>query len=834
MGEQAEYRFPLAENGFVTHFLYTGRVKSPCSGDSTDTNQLRYEKKLRRKIAQHAPFTPPNQVRLGTESPIGPDWKYYYAYGDIFVDDSTFYTDLCKVEMHAATELLSDREQEVRACLFSCCGVDLWLNGEPAGRIEAPVYKPLQRREITLPLKKGKNRIYVRVETAGVRDTRISFALQLLEQREQILTVLPDSEHAGACVEAEALLNGVGMTGDRLCFPAALPENASLVYDSGTPDFYRSQERFITEDISGQQEIILKEYLDFCVQIQTEYGALKRKFEQARLCVPAYWQENQTEPAQDGTVARTAHSDDAQPFTAHQRRVFERIGEIRSLRRSATDGFSLYPLLARYWAGKRLASDEEELFITLDQIERRMDCADFMTCALIRFIHLYEYTPQLEERMRQVMLGFRYWMDEDGQDAMCFWSENHSLMFYQTAYFFGQRYPEEVFVRSGKTGRELAQQARSNLYEWFEDVCSQGFDEFNSGVYTPITLAAILNVVDFAEEELSKLARRAADLLFLRVAQHCFDQVVISPQGRIYRDVLYPGRQALQSLVHYMCESAPYVYSEWLICLATSTYRIPEECKKRMEQQGFFSYQTSNAVVDIYKTADYMLTSVESPRRDGIRRVWENAQREGEERRHSYVKSLNECFHGTMQFEPGVYGYQQHMWYAALSRELVVFANHPGGTCEDMAEVRPGYWFGNGITPALRQQDNVLGCIYVIPEKSPVHFTHLYWNTEAFDQTAQRGGWLFGKKGDGWIGVWCSSPYQDHDDMLFGCEKRSYGDAVAYLTVCGSKTQDGSFEAFQESCMAGAPVYEEAQQRLTCSAFSMEFKACDNATQYVD
>ena len=39
----------------------------------------------------------------------------------------------------------------------------------------------------------------------------------------------------------------------------------------------------------------------------------------------------------------------------------------------------------------------------------------------------------MKERIKDVMLNYRYWMDMDGFDGMCFWSENHALMFYTCA-----------------------------------------------------------------------------------------------------------------------------------------------------------------------------------------------------------------------------------------------------------------------------------------------------------------------------------------------------------------------------------------------------------------
>lgn len=34
----------------------------------------------------------------------------------------------------------------------------------------------------------------------------------------------------------------------------------------------------------------------------------------------------------------------------------------------------------------------------------------------------------LRERVKDAILGFPYWMDEPGTDAMCIWSENHQVM----------------------------------------------------------------------------------------------------------------------------------------------------------------------------------------------------------------------------------------------------------------------------------------------------------------------------------------------------------------------------------------------------------------------
>lgn len=810
--------FNLNQDGFVMNYLFSGKKETQIYDDTRDTNQLRYEKYLRNKIADKE-AKPEKDIKIGELSSLGMPWRYYYSYNNIFLDQSTFYTDLKKVELYGATHLIAEEDMEVQAWLFSYASITIWVNEEYAGAIDTPVYKPIQRQEIKLKLNKGVNRIFISLATLGVRDTRVSFALQIKEGQEKIRVSLPDIKGTLPYIEGEQIINSAILKDKEITFSNPLPTSSFIRYNLENPDFRaKMDDKYKVEDVSGSKNILLKEYPSFSISVKVGEYTLSRAFERISLRRSKYL---------NPTECLKATMDN------HRRNIYEEISKITSLTRSGTDGFALYPMLARYYLGKNTKSDDKELKITLQQIDRRMDCADFMTCALIRLMKLYELSEDMKGEIKQVMLNFRYWMDEEGQDGMCFWSENHALMFYQTGYFFGMEYEEEVFTRSKKTGRLLYETSKERIKEWLSDIILTGFDEFNSGVYGPITFAAILNLVDFGEEEIAEEAKKAADLLLRRIAIHCFREVVISPGGRIYRNALYPHLQPIQSIVHYICDRAPYVYSEWLIALANSKYEIPEDFIPLMEAYGEFTYSTSNGVIDLYKTKDYMLTSVQSPRRYGAERTWQWELKEEERHKYSYTKSLNECFHGTMDFRPGVLGYQQHLWSAALDRELTVFVTHPGESCEAASEGRPGYWHGNGIMPALYQNKNVLGMIYVIPETHPIGFTHLFWNSKGFDETSTKGGWLFGKKGTGYIGIWCSTGLVDHNDRLFQCEKRAYGRNTAYLCVCKSEEEIGSYDEFIKSCIGKSVIYDEKNQILSFEELKLTYKAYRNESQYV-
>ncbi|MEY8355572.1 hypothetical protein AALB39_19745 [Lachnospiraceae bacterium 54-53] len=807
--------FQLNEYGYITNYLVSGRKETSFSSKVSDKDQLVCEKIMRREAVDHNRIMPAGEIHAGAISSLGLPWEYNYTYGNWFVDQSAFYPLLKKIELHGATLLRSPGDMEVAAWLWSHGTVDVWVNGAYGGGIGLPVYKPINREVLHLSLKKGDNLIFVRLQNLGVRDTRTLFAIQIPGKEKEVLKVtLPGMEHAEERVLAGEWLSGISIKDGKLLVPEKAPVKSRIVYDSRPIDFKDYKKRYSQVDISGKNEIFLEpENPFFKVEVTAGGQSLSRSFERQELLGPVW---SLTEDNEE-----------------NEKRIYDRIASVGQIPRGEKESFSMYPVLARFYTGQISSDDEKEIYKSLDQIESRRDCSDFLTCALVRFLKLYPMAEPLSARCREVMLNYRYWMDEEGNDGMCFWSENHSLMFFVSAYIAGNIYPEEIFVRSGKTGREMEEKAGARIRDWLKAAVKDGFDEFHSGGYTPITFAAILNVVDFGDEELSSLAVRAADRLLHDLALQTFKGVSIAPMGRVYREVLYPYAQDIQSLVNLLDPLAPDCFSEWIIFLATSRYRMPLELKEIMKKPLSMAYEESNARICVEKTEDYMLTSVQSPG-NGFSGSWENIWgKEGVDTgSFAYVKSLNECFHGTTRFAPGVFGYQQHMWYAALDQTAVVFANHPGGSCE-ACSTRPGYWFGNGIMPALKQVKNVLYGIYRIPEIHPIPFTHVYWPTGRFEEQIMEDGWLAGKAGGGYLALWCSEELCPYDDQIFDCEYRAHSRDSAYVCVVKSRKECSSLKEFLESCKALQPVYDRKEGRLEAGKEGIIYKKYENVTQYI-
>ena len=86
----------------------------------------------------------------------------------------------------------------------------------------------------------------------------------------------------------------------------------------------------------------------------------------------------------------------------------------------------------------------------------RFDCADFR-CQLLFKIYK-DCGEKLSDRCRALIkntfLGFKYFMDEPGNDSMCYWSENHQIMFAVSEYLAGKEWQNEIFSNK-MTGKQV-------------------------------------------------------------------------------------------------------------------------------------------------------------------------------------------------------------------------------------------------------------------------------------------------------------------------------------------------------------------------------------------
>lgn len=835
------------QSGFLTHYLVSGPRISHFEGHANrGQNGIQYEQYLRSLVADRNQDLPvrTEDIALGKTSKLGGPWEYLYPCSG-FVNFSHFALTLGKVELLASTVLYTEEDMDVAALLWTYAAVDVWLNGEKAVSVQEPVYKPIGKTAMKLRLRRGENVLVVSLQNLAVRDTRTIFGIQLLEGLDKVTAGVPDGEAAAPFLHLDRWLSGLGLKDGQLLLPRNPPCRVFLAYgeeaeggqeltdiigaggvtldgvapdgDGAVPDKAALDEA-APDEAAGSESVAIE--IDGSATFAVVYGVIGEK----KLSRKIELLQNQHPIYRDGSDHETVKNE-----------LFRELAQIGSGAEFKPLRFGLFYVLARWNLGLSAPCDEQHIGRALGQIEQREDCSDFFLAGLLRLMAQHRLPEELEQRAERAILNYRYWMTEEGSDAMCFWSENHALMFYICAYMAGKKYPDRHFARSGRSGIEAQAVALGKIREWLEDVERWGFEEFLSADYMCVTLGALLNVVDYMDEAESNRATALIDSMLKAFARHTFKGSIIAPQARIYRSVILPFTQAAQSLMHLLNPETPAGNSEWLVFLMNSRYRLPYSASELMDKPLTEAYRTGNAWVKLNKQERYMLTSVQSPRWDESQVFWDNISfdEDADVESGDYVKSFNERFHGTTRFEPGVYGYQQHMWYAALDNDTVIYSNHPGELADD-GGMRPGYWYGNGIMPAIRQEGSTLVAIYEIADDHPVAFTHLFFPEDKLDGFEREGHWLFGHKDGGYIGIWCSEGLTPHDDRLFHCEYRAYNRLSAYYCKLGSREEYGDFNAFREACLGLAPQFDRRTMVLKASdGYNLAFVRCTNKTQYV-
>jgi len=725
-------RFDLDNSGFVKNWLivepqtkphYEGRTQS---GDMA-VGQTKWVAEL------------PDNIALDAPGPFGTPWIYYHAGRNIYMEHHVSATHPSAGRMYAAVDLEASNDCNVPAYIRIGGWAECWLNGTHLEKSET------KKGKINLSLRKGRNQFVAYLQNGGLRGIHFRIGLQLPDQRGRIRVLLPGPEAATAEFEkCEHWIRTLELKApDRII--AKSPPPYPVLVDSRDEEFEWPKKQ-------SQFKLPKADLFHFNVCLKVKDQEFRRIFE-----IPQNFGFDQPDPKT--------------PLAEHRRKHLESLVNTEHKWRNY-----LATACARKALGMPPVYDPEKLERELRRIDNRIDCADFDMAFALRLIRLGAGTKEDHQRIKKSALGFRYWRDDPGNDGMCFHSENHRLLFHGAELISGNLWPDEVFTNTGLTGREQTKRARKLIIKWLDEVESQGFHEFLSTTYVPITVGAVMNLVDFSDDpEISQRATKVMDRIYEMLALNTFDGIMCGPQGRAYRWILYPQRLGTQALISYATPLAVANTSGWSMFVATSPkYRPPDNIEELMTTPVRIRYSENIYLIDLVKTRDYMLSSIQIPG-SGVDPEFEEG------------------------LWPGWRGYQQHIWHATLARDCHVFTNHPGAGY-DWSHHRPGYWAGTNVMPRQTQRDNMLLQIFKLPENESINFTHAYWPSDVFDRQEIRGNWIFGKKRTGYIALWCSTKPEWHNEVLTNRELRAYGRKMAWVCVCGGESDYDSLEAFIDYC----------------------------------
>jgi hypothetical protein len=731
------------------------------------------------------------------------EWNYFRCDDDHLLDCTAFYHTCHYLRSWAYSRVVSPSAQEVTCILTTNGPADVWLaeRGEHVHRQEHFHHQIPHSVSFQARLKEGHNEFLVRFEEVAARECPYAMALQIVGMPREAFVLVP-TLHEGVArrqvveraIEAAYLDRDVFVWDDEITvhWPQDLATSAELtvrlqkppawIYSEARPTASAGHKAPMSAPYSipeGQFHIVLlptlQEYYEGNLRLERKIAltSLKNKYSQSPY---GTFDERRVEALLD------AAQRDA------ERNVFSEIAK----------------MALGYWADVKT----DVIMQTIEGINQRKDCSDFYLVGLLGMLHRYgnnaSFPESLKQPLEDCVLNFKYWMDEPGDDAMCYWSENHQILFHACEILAGQLYPERIFTNVGQTGQWHREKGEQRALSWLLERGAGGFREWDSNCYFEEDLLALSHLADLAESQsVYDLATVIMDKLFLTMALNSYKGTFGSTHGRTYTPHIKGARgESTAGVSRLMWGMGAFndkiLATVSLACMQNYGFPLiigdiaadlPAEMWNRERHAGqleeWCDRETGDWEVNkvTYKTPDYMLCSAQD-------------------------------------YHPGESGYQQHIWQATFGPDAVVFVTHPPCLSEEGSH-RPNFWHGNVVLPRVAQWKDVLIAVHKLPDDDWLGFTHAYFPVWAFDEYALRADangrkWAFARKGDGYLALGAARGLEfiTRGDNAYR-ELRSYGQHNAWVCHLGRAALDGDFVAFQEKTLALDVNFGELSVRCT-------------------
>ncbi len=666
------------------------------------------------------------------------------------------YSDFCHVPewrvRHAQVRLHAGADQVIRLRISTAGGVHLWCDKTHVLAFEPFTRNIRQQTQFDMPVAAGVQTLTVRFEDLHERDTNYGFRLDLIEGT-GLETEITSDVPADQLAQATALLDGL--------------RTEQVFHETGKVR--------VTSDALGEQTFAV-----FCLEAQGQGGGLSKTSPGFDIDLPA-----------GCPVLRFA-------ITLGSAQVVRRLGttvltgvarleghdlaarKVALLRRQDCGDDIVTALLAASEGGWSVAA-QACFDDAIARVEDRHDCADFRMMSLLWLWarHRDQLPEASVQRLSRAILGFRYWLDEPGNDVMWFWSENHALCFHVAQHLAGQMMPEAVFINANVTGAQHRDAGAARLHRWFDAIDHHGLAEWNSAAYYPINYRGLLALFTLTDDvALKARAKALLDRISTMVALHLAGGVAAGSQGRIYEKELLAGPMTELGAV------AALMFGGWhvpgkdaaAVMLAVSAY-----------------------------APDPSLTALAHPPKGQKLRARYRQGLDGEAQLRLF-KTGNVQLSSVVHHKPGQAGHQQHVVDLQLSADPMarIWVNHPG-VLRHWAEARPSFWAGNGRMPDVDQRDGIVAMRYALTDQDPP-FTHLFLPLDRLDQVVLQDQWAFVRAGQGFAAIWSAKPLQRQSTGLYaGCEFRQPGPLSAWAIRVGDST-DGDFETFITRAQSATPI----------------------------
>ncbi len=649
-------------------------------------------------------------------------WTRHHTAGDGVIERSTFcYTPTYRTFV-AGTRLELDQPEVRRLEVSSTGPAQVWLDGRLILEHAEFGYMQPWTRGVDVLMPSGTSDLVVASWNVALREVRQTVTVRVVGLPVRVTLPAPGADEQRDA-EAQRLLSGVsvrqweaadgsgvlhGPPGLRIRVTAGEVPVGSVTFDDAgraVVPLVPSQADHEQASMLATGEIALRVQVDddACPSTRTLLvGHLPWRTRQAPRGAPADWRRELLE------------------------HVAGRSGSARCLSVHALDP-----------EGDDIVVTRAALEVPLRFIATRCDCADFEAVGLMLLWHRVpepRWEPQARAAVRSALLGFKYWIDQPGCDAMCYFTENHQMVWHTAETLVGEAFADEVFTNTGWTGAQHAAHGREMARAWVRRKLTSGFSEFDSNAYLAIDALALVALMDHADDDsLRRSAEALLDKILLTLAANSWRGVHASAHGRSYAPTLRAS---------CLEETAPIMWLAWGVgalneatlpatALATSpAYRVPDVVS------AIGATADEDWAGSQYYEGEYAFE------RDLLVRPYAS---------HVVVhRGPGGMVASVQDYRAGLPGLQEHVWGITLPDQVQVWATNPAATTHG-SHTRPSAWVGHRVLPRVRQHHRTVIALHRFAPGPPV--LHLWFPCDRFDEWERHGDWLLGRKGSGLVAV---------------------------------------------------------------------------------
>ncbi len=686
VGATAEHRYDVADQpmkGEMDPFFFLTKHKNFIPHEYPCRTQFAAERRGRRpSIAADPAMT-----------------RTWLPFASPCVDLSGFWFRPTEIATWAETALEAVAGGAARLRLRTCGGAILFVNGEEAGWM-APYGRNLESaEEFEITLKPGANSIRVGFDDLAERDARYYFQLDYLSGP-AVSHALPIAIDGAVAGEMEQFLDDLRF--ERAAYRSG---EVALVADRGLSANARIGIGIEGDFMSIEQPVRF--------ELKLPAGRTRIPVADTRTLPADFRHFNVTLSVGDLSVSRAygvelCHAERQGKAPARlDDRIAEALGEVAGHAEADT-----VRAIACFAVGMSGGETDAMIEGALPAIENCDDCADFILVPLLwcRIAFGEKIGAATRERIDRAILGYRYWMDEPGNDVQWYFSENHALLFHTAAYLAGDLHKSETFVRSSRKGAEQSAAGAARVRAWFDHFEQWEMAEFNSAPYFPIDLKGMCALFALAPDaDIRERAERAILRLLEVVARSAHHGILTGAQGRSYEHTLRASSSLeLSGISRMLWGKGNYgmrfhALPQLALCLRDHGLQVPEQLAAIASMQPgssqewmFAQGQDRFARLYHYKTADFAMGSAAGYR-------W------------------NE------------WGYQETVLHLRLGTnpDAQIWINHPGEVLQS-GYGRPSYWGGSGTLPRVHQYKALAIVAFDCHSEQP-DFTHAWFPAAEFD-----------------------------------------------------------------------------------------------------